>query len=353
MCTGCSANWSNTRSRPPSNLRYTIHKPKRSHQRTGPGGTGKTCLLIEWTEQLRKMGMWQLAFSRRSIQTKSVVPFDDYRTHRDRSRLHRNTPPREKDPHDATWEPNRTCAGGLRSGAREEASKGGERSAQIAMNVDFLKAKTTGRLLSLLLPLSAPILPQSAIAMCLSEAVSVWPKNGRLPANGVIVVTGYGTAQSLIRNLEKQSPHLVIRLPSLEALDVAPGDLADHTARPFATEDITVEVHGDDREGLLAPLLPEFSFLLLRLVDLLIDPRAQERGPRAAQDDLVPDAHAPIDRIGDVVPREDVLLVEPHPNAHRLEVIVEPPGERFVLPAVRDEAGVKVDRAHALENRGR
>lgn len=55
-----------------------------------------------------------------------------------------------------------------------------------------------------------------ASAKCMSSSFSVWPSDGTLPANGQIVLTGYGEAQETIRALAAKKPRLVHAQESIE-----------------------------------------------------------------------------------------------------------------------------------------
>jgi hypothetical protein len=94
----------------------------------------------------------------------------------------------------------------------------------------------------------------------------------------------------------------------------------------------------------LASFLAQLLFLLQGDGDLVVDPPTRQRGLRCAQEHLVPDADAAIHLRVDIVPREELMLVEPAADAPPLQGVVEAAGEGLVGVAVGDEAGVEVER---------
>ncbi len=61
-----------------------------------------------------------------------------------------------------------------------------------------------------LLCLLSVLLPQAVLAMCMEEALTVWPPPGQLlPVNGQLVLEGYGRTQEPVARIAVYSPRLV------------------------------------------------------------------------------------------------------------------------------------------------
>lgn len=53
-----------------------------------------------------------------------------------------------------------------------------------------------------------------------------------------------------------------------------------------------------------------------------------------------------VDHLEDVIPGQQLVLVEPAADATALERVVQPACEGLVRVAIRDEAGVELNRLH-------
>jgi hypothetical protein len=117
---------------------------------------------------------------------------------------------------------------------------------------------------------------------------------------------------------------------------------------------VALQIEGYQGQNLFASFPPELLFFLQGLVDLVVHPPARERGSGATQEHLVPKLDPFIDLIQHYLARQDLVLIQPTPDAWTLKLVTETLCEGLVSRAVADETAVVLcgfikDRGEVLD----